>query len=260
MGRLRPLLPVPSEGEWTASFPGGMRLRLDAAELVQRDYLFGLYERLELRLVRRLMSNGRDFVDVGAHIGFYTVAAALACRDAGGRVLAFEPNPVSRTQLLQNLRLNDVDAEVVPSAASDRLRRGLLRVPNTPDTSWSSLEQRTFVEGEPYPVEMTTIDAEVQKRDLRPAMVKIDVEGHELAALQGMRATLAADRPVVVCEVGEHTAEAAAASLAETGYRAFRVWSGRLRTSDVVGPGTYNVLFVPEEKIDVVAEALGRLA
>ena len=90
---LRRRLPVPAEGRPVVGFPGGVRLRLDLRESLQRDFYFGLYDQFELRmLVSRLQG---DFVDVGAHIGMYSVRAARVLRGRG-RVLAFEPNPAAR--------------------------------------------------------------------------------------------------------------------------------------------------------------------
>ena len=97
-GRLRRVLPVRSTGTAVIDV-GGARLELDLRESLQRDFLFGLYDRRELELVREHLRGG-DFVDVGAHVGLYTVTAARA---TSGRVLAFEPNPAARAQLVGNV-------------------------------------------------------------------------------------------------------------------------------------------------------------
>jgi FkbM family methyltransferase len=245
MGRLRPYLPVPESGTPVVSFRGGPTLRLDLAEAHQRDLFFGLYDRLELSLMRRALAAGGDFVDVGAHIGFYSVAAARAVTPLGGRVLAFEPNPVAREQLTANLRLNDLDVEVVPKAVGDAPGRAVLHVPATRDPSWSSLRPGHFEEGDPIEVEVTTVDAEVAARELRPAFVKIDVEGLELAVLAGMQHVLDEHRPVLLVEVSEGTADEAAALLARRGYDHYRVGRRLARGFGDVR-GIFNAVFVPD--------------
>src|SRR2546428_6081580 len=115
-GRLRARLPVPHEGRPVVRFPGGVRLRLDLRESLQRDFYFGLYDQHELRLVSRYLRSGGDFVDVGAHIGMYAVRAAVELRGRG-RVLAFEPNPSARAQLVENLALNGCENAAVVAAA-----------------------------------------------------------------------------------------------------------------------------------------------
>ena len=243
-GRLRRVLPVPDSGSVVAGFPGGMRLRLDLRESLQRDFLFGLYDRAELGLVRERLAGGGDFVDVGAHVGMYSVAAAVALRGRG-RVLAFEPNPGARAQLEANLALNGCRNVVVSAAAvSDSAGRTVLHVPATPDPSFSSLEPGRFAEGEPVDVETTTVDRAVREHGLRPAVVKIDVEGGELAVVAGMEETLEL-RPALVVEVGPDSGPELERRLAPRGYRAYRIG----RRGPVPGlagaTGLYNAAYLP---------------
>lgn len=243
-GRLRAWIPVRSEGTAVAGFPGGMRLKLDLQESLQRDFLFGLFDRYELELLQRQLRSGGDFVDVGAHIGMYTVAAALALRGRG-RVLAFEPNPAARRQLLENLGLNGCDDVVVSGrAVADAEGEAFLHVPDTRDPSFSSLEEGRFAEGEPVLVETTTVDLEVAAAGMRPAMVKIDVEGAELRVLAGMERTLDA-RPALLVEVSEKSGAELEGQLGRLGYRAFRVGHRRLTPGLAGRPGLFNALFVP---------------
>ena len=241
-GRLRRILPVRAEGTAEARFPGGFRLRLDLRESLQRDFLFGLYDRRELALVREHLGDG-DFVDVGAHVGLYTVAAAVHGR---GRVLAFEPNPSARTQLAANVALNERrDVLLVPKAVGDAPGTALLHVPQTPDPSFSSLAAGRFAEGEPIEVEVTTVDAEVEAAGLRPSVVKVDVEGGELAVVGGMQRTLERHRPVLLVEVNEESAGELARRL--EGYSGFRV--GRGLEPLASGRGLFNALFVPQPPV-----------
>jgi FkbM family methyltransferase len=240
-GRLRRFLPVRESGTAVVTFPGGARLRLDLRESLQRDFLFGLYDRRELALVREHLRGG-DFVDVGAHVGLYAVAAARQ----GARVLAFEPNPQAREQLQANLALNGIrDAIVVPKAAAGAPGRAVLHVPATADPSFSSLDAGRFAEGEPVEVEVTTVDAEVEAEGLSPTVVKIDVEGGELAVVAGTERTLATHRPTLLVEVSEESARELAGRL--DGYSGFRV-GRRLEPLDS-GRGLFNALFVPQPPV-----------
>jgi FkbM family methyltransferase len=238
-GRLRRILPVREHGEAVVSFPGGARLRLDLRESLQRDFLFGLYDRRELELVRRHLRDG-DFVDVGAHVGLYAVTAAKA---TPGRVVAFEPNPAARAQLEANVALNGLaNVEIVPRAVAAAPGHAVLHVPETPDPSFSSLAPGRFAEGEPVEVEVTTVDAEVERLGLRPTVVKIDVEGGELAVVAGMERTLRAHRPVLLVEVTEESARELAGRL--DGYSGSRV--GRALEPLESGRGLFNALFSPQ--------------
>jgi FkbM family methyltransferase len=242
-GRLRRVLPVPDQGSVVAGFPGGMRLRLDLRESLQRDFLFGLYDRAELALVRDRLRGGGDFVDVGAHIGMYSVAAALEL-GTRGRVLAFEPNPAARAQLEANLALNGCENVIVSAdAVSDVVGETVLHVPATPDPSFSSLEAGRFAEGEPVRVEVTTVDREVEAHGLRPAVVKIDVEGAELRVVAGMERTLDL-RPALLVEVEPESGAELERRLAPRGYRAYRV-ARRLEPGLAGATGLFNACFLP---------------
>jgi FkbM family methyltransferase len=246
-GRLRRRLPVAEEGERVASFPGGMRLRLDLRESLQRDFLFGLYDQRELALMRRFLEPGGDVLDVGAHVGMYSVAAGLALRGRG-RVLAFEPNPSARRQLEENVALNRLDNVLVTDAAvAAEPGEALLHVPATDDPSFSSLGEGRFAEGEPVRVPTTTLDVEVEARGLAPAFVKIDVEGAELGVLAGADQTLQ-HRPVLLVEVGDATADDVAGRLGELGYAAYEVRRSGVREGLAGARGFFNALFVPPER------------
>jgi FkbM family methyltransferase len=239
-GRLRRVLPVRESGTAVIDV-GGARLKLDLRESLQRDFLFGLYDRPELELVRRELAGG-DFVDVGAHVGMYSLVAAS---ETHGRVLALEPNPSARAQLLANVELNGfTNVVVAPKAAAASPGRAQLHVPTTPDPSFSSLEAGRFAEGEPVDVEVTTVDDEVEAHGLRPTLVKIDVEGGELDVVAGMARTLAAHRPTLLVEVSEQSA----AELA----RRLEGYSGRVARSGEPlesGRGLFNALFAPQPPV-----------
>ena len=241
--RLRLRLRVPEQGTRVVRFPEGMTLALDLSESLQRDFYAGLHDAHELRLVRELLARGGDFVDVGAHVGLYTVYAALLRR---GGVLAFEPNPVARRQLEENLRRNGCEDVIVSAAAaSSHASRARLAVPRTNDPSFSTLEHAPFDEGDALDVETTTVDAQVERHGLNPTLVKIDVQDHELDVLAGMERTLAA-RPAVLCEVGPGTAARVESLLVELGYDLRLVEPRRLRRASAAAAGGYrNVLALP---------------
>ena len=240
-GRLRRVLPVRDHGTAVIDV-GGPRLRLDLRESLQRDFLFGLYDRRELQLVREQARDG-DFVDVGAHVGLYALTAARA---TPGRVLALEPNPAARAQLEHNVALNNATNVIVrPIAASAQPGRAQLHVPRTHDPSFSSLGGGRFSEAEPIDVEVTTVDAEVEAHGLQPAFVKIDVEGAELDVVAGMTRTLREHRPTLLVEVSEQSARELARRL--EGYSGFRV--GATLEPLESGRGLFNALFVPHPPV-----------
>jgi FkbM family methyltransferase len=244
--RLTAHLPAPTSGAREATLVGA-RLRLDLSESLQRDYFMGKFDLVELRLVCDHVRSGGDFVDVGAHIGIYTIVAARASAAAGGRALAFEPHLHSRERLLENVALNRCsNVEVVPAAAAAARGRALLRVPVVGDAAWSTIEAvPVFGEGRQHEIETTTVDEEVEARNLRPSFVKIDVEGAETEVLSGMGRTLRL-RPWLLIEISGRTAADVGGVLADYGYGATTTFLGGRSVPGVCVDGPCNVLFTPE--------------
>jgi FkbM family methyltransferase len=164
---------------------------------------------------------GGTFVDVGANLGLYTVAAGRAV-GAEGRVVAVEPTPTTAEMLRQNVRLNGLwesgVVEVHECAAGAAPGRARLAVDRA-DSGHNSLY--------PEPGSTAEVDVEVVRLDdLIPAgaevdVVKIDVEGAELAVLRGMERIVAQNPGIVVFAelADEHLRRAgssAAALIAET--------------------------------------------
>lgn len=167
-----------------------------------------------------MAERGGDFVDVGASTGWFTCQVALA----GHPVHAFEPEPAVRARLLQNIALNGVGARVRVYGLAASRRRGratLWRNPAVPLTSGASIEVATCARPVPVEVETDTLENRLSPPDSRPvSVIKIDVEGHELAVLDGARGLIRRWRPHLVLEANTDRHEADLRGwLAPLGYR-----------------------------------------
>ena len=141
------------------------------------------------------------FYDVGANLGFF---ALLGARLAGpeGRVYAFEPAPANAAAIRHNIELNRFsNIEVIEQAVSSQTGQGRLQVVD--DQSWSKLEEYGAHPGteQVLTVPLAAIDDLVRGGLPAPHVVKIDIEGAEIAALEGMRETIARHRPAIICEL-----------------------------------------------------------
>lgn len=178
-------------------------------------------------------------VDVGANIG--THALALAPHFAA--TLAFEPHPVMSQLLKINCRAAP-SIEVLELALSDRVGEAELRS-SADNQGGSSLTPAFGMAGQAAPqavhrVACATLDSVLAERGgVDVSLVKIDIEGHEAAALRGMCETLARCSPVVVFEqAAGQFSEGRSPSidlLREAGYNRFLV---PVRNADL-GPGLW---------------------
>lgn len=227
---------------------------------------FGGYETEELSLCRALLPRGGVFVDVGANIGWY--AAHLAALDRSARVYAFEPVPTSRGFLARTVARNGLDnVTVEPMAVSDREGELTLYVDETIAGAASEHPTAYAQSSSAVRARSTTLDAYFAGGAARLDLVKLDVEGGELAALRGARSVIARDRPAVFCEMlrrharafGYHPNDIIALMSAE-GYACFRVSGGRLRAFAAMDDDTVetNFFFLHAEAHAYALESLSR--
>ena len=137
--------------------------------------------------------DGAVFLDIGAHWGFY---ALLACRKGWfERIVAFEPDPANYAQLQANLFLNDAGAaiEALKLAASDREATFGLQV----DSRNRGGAQLVTPAATPSPARRCGSTGVLDFAG-KLLVVKIDVETHEEAALDGLLRA-ARRRTIVFC-------------------------------------------------------------
>jgi FkbM family methyltransferase len=156
----------------------------------------GVLER-ELPFALSYVRPGSVVVDVGAHDGTYS----YALESRAGRVEAFEPLPWCARMLdahakaRSGLRVHNV-------ALSDVRGESVLRIPVK-----AGVERQTEATLSPRGIDGRTRELRIRVETLDSfdlgdvSLVKIDVEGHELAVLRGARETLARERPVLLIEI-----------------------------------------------------------
>ena len=145
----------------------------------------GAYEPEVTALLLHRFKQGDVFLDVGSNNGYFAIIAA-AMVGKGGRVMAFEPSGSALERLRDNVLLNGDVGNVVTvcgMALSDRNGKMSLMESKTSD-AWSSLSATA---GEKT-VEATRFDSMFPNAVVNIA--KIDVEGHELQVIMGMRETI----------------------------------------------------------------------
>lgn len=181
---------------------------------IQSCHFMGhLYEVEELAIIARHVPSGARVLDCGSNVGNHAVAFAKLL--GASRIVAIEPNPTAFELLRINCALNglaEVDLSYLGVALSDH--DGTCRLGDEPI---DNLGGTVIVPGEAGDVRMMRGD------DLLSAQtfdfIKIDVEGSEIAVLEGLRETILRDRPVLFVEVGDERVEDFARFLASCDYQ-----------------------------------------
>jgi FkbM family methyltransferase len=156
----------------------------------------------DVELTRRLLSPGDIFVDGGANVGLFSIAAARRV-GASGKVIAFEPGRAVRLRLMKNLALNDLaQIEVMPFALWSSAGEAPFRIFDESAAGLNHLGPSPEESGGVELVTLTTLDSVLSSSDkTRLTLIKLDLEGAEHAALQGSAGTLREAEPDLIVEV-----------------------------------------------------------
>lgn len=185
-----------------------------------------VWEAATLAAIETLYSGG-DIVTAGAYFGDFLPFYGRLAASKGARVLAFEPNPVNFLCAGVTRALNQLTNCTLTEAGLGA-RRERLQIKTHDDNghplgggSRVVTERQGSAQAQFAGIVVETIDTAAA--GARVGLIQLDIEGHELAALQGGLATIARDRPLLVLEA-HGGADFAAAPLmralaADHGYR-----------------------------------------
>jgi FkbM family methyltransferase len=136
------------------------------------------------------------FVDVGAHIGPYTLRAAKKVK----MVVSIEPDPSVFSLLAQNVKLNALENVLLENVAlSDHEGRGQLYLSEGWETGGSTLSPGIPTREHAVTVELMRLDNLASRLDLEHIdWLKIDVEGHEIEVLMGALGSLQRTKRIVI--------------------------------------------------------------
>ena len=218
----------------------------------------GVYEAGVERIMETLLPSAENFLDLGANIGFYSMFAVSL--NPKIRVIAFEPNPIVRNRLFENLIINRylTQVSVIPFGLSSIHETAEFFVPPISGSGAGSLKNLHIEEGTPsrFQVELHSID-EIFSKDSEIDLIKIDIEGSEYQAILGGEELINAQQPVIVIELlrkwmsafGSHPQEVLL-KLNTLGYVCFGINDEYLRKIQEIDEGTEetNFLFFPKSR------------
>lgn len=154
---------------------------------------------LSLLINHFFTTDGESFIDVGANIGQTLIA--VKCADKKIQYVGFEPSASCNYYLKRLIQRNEfTDTHVYNFALSDRLRESFLETNGEADPTGSLVERLRpsfFQQRE----SIFSLAYDSLGLVSKVTFIKIDVEGGELEALQGMQKLIADNRPFIVCEV-----------------------------------------------------------
>ena len=188
----------------TRAGPAGQRFRMRLSWQAHTSCVLGIYEPEVIRALQDHIRVGDTCLDVGGHVGYLTIIMARLVGPTG-RVVAFEPVSETFEALQENVGLNSLENVGLECTAVGENEGTITLFCDAAQTlSWTPSVLAYRVPGELHKslsVPVLSLDRYLEKTGLRPNLVKIDVEGAELAVLRGARRMLLESRPVVLVEI-----------------------------------------------------------
>lgn len=165
--------------------------------------IYKVHEPRATQLLERYVKEGMTVVDIGSNLGYY---ALLEARLVGrrGKVVAIEPVPDNARFLAMNVKANCYSNIVICEAAIGECNS---EVPLhlSEKSNLHSLVPLSGDTGKHINVSMLTLDSLVSRYKLSSVdFIRMDIEGYETVAIEGMRRTLQAHNPYLLIELHPH--------------------------------------------------------
>ena len=159
------------------------------------------YESDEARMVLRLAKVCETIFDIGANVGFYSIA--LAKRFPDSTIMAFEPIPATYRELERNLALNSINnVRTFCLGLSDRsCDAPFFFDPSVSGAASGAPLGSEFAETESLTCPVETLDAFIARVGATPDFIKCDVEGGELAVFRGGAKLFERAKPIIFTEM-----------------------------------------------------------
>lgn len=164
-----------------------------------RQYIINIYDnKRDFKL-----SEGDTIVDAGTHIGVFTIKASRAVGNEG-KVIAIEPDPNNLEFLRENIKINQLkNVIVMPKAICSK--KGKSKLYLSERFAEHSLFSLGISSDKSIEVETDTLDNMLRELGIkRVNFVKMNIEGAELEALQGMEETLKDNDTIRVVIAAHH--------------------------------------------------------
>ncbi|CAN1210585.1 Methyltransferase FkbM family protein [Tumidithrix helvetica PCC 7403] len=189
----------------------------------------GSYELDKRLLIEQTIQEGKVFIDLGAHVGFYTLLASKLVGEHG-KVFAFEPVPSNLQYLRRHLQINQVDnVKVLAIAVSDS--NGSANFEPSKGSSQGYLSNQGGLM-----VETASLDRLIADGILpNPDYIKMDVEGAEASILSGAKSMLAEVHPTIFLAThGEEVKEQCLTILRSLNYQLTAIGGSNLEKADEI--------------------------
>jgi|TARA_B100001750_G_scaffold49963_1_gene37870 FkbM family methyltransferase len=160
--------------------------------------IFKIYEPNQTKIVKKYVHEGDVVIDVGAHVGYYTLLMAQLV-GKNGKVYSFEPDPVNFELLKKSVEINGFENVVlIQKAVSDTTEKIKLFLGDNDSAINRIYDAKLGDAKKSIDVESVTIDEYFKENDKLFNFIKIDSEGSEAKIINGMEKFLTKNRKLIM--------------------------------------------------------------
>lgn len=192
--------------QYKKRLPDNFYMLLNPTEHIQQQlFWYGYYEKELRELLKKIVRPGDVFLDLGANIGYFSLLVANDFPSA--KIISFEPIKALFQNMNDNISLNNIKNISTINAAVGEINDEEDLFVSAPDNlGMSSFKQPENYSGKKEKVIVVTIDDWFKTSGLSKIdIIKLDVEGSELAGLKGMKEVLQKQKPVLIVEINPET-------------------------------------------------------
>lgn len=160
--------------------------------------LYGLYDREALTLALKILTTIKDpiLLDIGANIGNHSLAFSTVAK----QIYSFEPVSFIFNKLTENVQQNNIqNIKAFNIGFSDKNSQGLINIDTDGNLGSSSISE--IQSNKKEKIALINGDYFLKENHIKKIdFIKIDIEGHEFYAINGLKETIIKQRPLVMME------------------------------------------------------------
>lgn len=253
----------------------GSAMQLDVrSKAEQWSYWTGYYDDKIIQKLSNCLSEECIVLDIGANIGFYSIALGRKVKKLDGKVYAFEPIKSNYDRLIKNIELNNLASNVLAqNIALGDVQASVKMSMNNKGNSLTGnavvvrggVPEKFFGTDSESKVQMVPLDAFISEHSIDKCdLIKIDIEGAECMFLRGAKSFLNETRPVIWGEFNHYFMSRYGDSFVDvvnllSNYRFFQQikhGGGNFVEIKDPQPNSENVLLVPSETPKYIIDRL----
>lgn len=257
-------------------FTGDINVPLEDKQFKMRHYgyilenelfwngLFGGWEKNSLTLWKELSEQSNTILDIGSNTGVYSLIAKTVNQNAS--VFAFEPLEKIYKLLEHNIKLNNYDIKVVRKGVSNESGTADMYDVDDEHTYTASISDNSHLKSSETvrtTIDITTIDDFIKDEELKGIdLMKVDVEMHEVEAMQGFKEHIQKFQPTMLIEIlRDHIGKDIEEIIKDIDYLYFNVNEdkGIKKTEHLSASDHHNFLIIKKEVAEKIPSLKGLL-